>query len=168
MSKEEPIENPNPHIFKRSLYIDIHRKQLENNINQEDKIDIDEIYDIIKNINDPEHPLTLEQLNVVSKELISIEHYNVLVYFTPTIPNCSMSTLIGLLIKVKLTFSLPSLYKITVLIEKGKHFTEDAINKQLQDKERVFAAYENENVKKVLYKGIENNLDTEEYLRYIS
>lgn len=167
MSKESP-ENPTPHIFKRSSHIDIHRNQQENNINQEDTIDIEEIYDIIKNINDPEHPLTLEQLNVVSKDLISIERNKVLVFFTPTIPNCSMSTLIGLLIKVKLVFSLPSQYKITVLIEKGKHYTEDAINKQLQDKERVFAAYENENVKKVLHKGIENNLDVEEYLRCIS
>ena len=121
------------------------------------------VYDLIKNINDPEHPLTLQQLNVVSKRLIKITGKNIRVFFTPTIPNCSMSTLIGLLIKIKLILSLPREYKIDVFIEPGKHYLEDSINKQLNDKERVFAAFENENVKKLIKKGVENGLDFEEF-----
>jgi metal-sulfur cluster biosynthetic enzyme len=60
--------------------------------------------DIIRDINDPEHPLTLEQLRVVSLENIEInpELKQVLVYFTPTIPHCSMATIIGLMIRFKL------------------------------------------------------------------
>ena len=44
---------------------------------------------MIRNINDPEHPLTLEQLNVVSARLISVDDKNskVTVLFTPTIPH---------------------------------------------------------------------------------
>uniref|UniRef100_A0A914R8D6 MIP18 family-like domain-containing protein n=1 Tax=Parascaris equorum TaxID=6256 RepID=A0A914R8D6_PAREQ len=61
-------------------------------------------------INDPEHPLTLEQLNVVQEELISIDDEDdetiVDVRFTPTIPHCSMATLIGLAIRIKLMRSL--------------------------------------------------------------
>jgi hypothetical protein len=33
--------------------------------NETDPIDAREVFDIIRNINDPEHPLTLEELNVV-------------------------------------------------------------------------------------------------------
>ncbi len=33
-----------------------------------EEIDSYEIFDIIRNINDPEHPLTLEKLSVVSPE----------------------------------------------------------------------------------------------------
>jgi hypothetical protein len=54
--------------------------------------------DLIRSISDPEHPLTLEQLAVVSAGQISIKNGtrpSVLVEFTPTIPHCSMATLIG-------------------------------------------------------------------------
>lgn len=52
--------------------------------------------DLLRSITDPEHPLTLEQLAVVSSSQISFPHKNqLLVEFTPTIPHCSMATLIG-------------------------------------------------------------------------
>ena len=64
---------------------------------------------MIRDINDPEHPLTLEQLNVVNPDHIYIDEAQsaVRVDFTPTIPHCSMATLIGLSIRVKLLRSLP-------------------------------------------------------------
>jgi hypothetical protein len=40
--------------------------------NQRDAVDAEEIFDIIKNIQDPEHPLTLEQLGVVSRNQIQV------------------------------------------------------------------------------------------------
>ena len=63
--------------------------------------------------------------------------------FTPTVPHCSMSTLIGLSIRTQLNRSLPPKYKCSVRIAPGTHNTEAAINKQLADKERVAAALEN-------------------------
>ena len=53
-----------------------------------------------------------------------------------------MATLIGLMIRVKLHRGLPDNYKVDINIEKGKHQTENDINKQLNDKERVLAALE--------------------------
>lgn len=121
--------------------------------------------DLIRNINDPEHPLTLEQLNVAQLEHVVVDDENgyVLVRFTPTIPHCSMATLIGLCIRVRLLRSLPPRFKIDVLINPGTHQSEVsgaflasfalmactltnarlAVNKQLNDKERVAAALEN-------------------------
>ena len=101
---------------------------------------------MLRHINDPEHPLSLEQLNVVRPELITVNGENVRVEFTPTIPNCTMATLIGLMIRVKLHRSLPSRFKVDVYIEKGKHEQQVEINKQLNDKERVLAALENGNL----------------------
>ena len=74
-----------------------------------DQIDEFEIFDMLRHINDPEHPLTLEALQVIKHELISIDQRSntVIVRFTPTIPNCSMATLIGLMIRVKLHRCLP-------------------------------------------------------------
>lgn len=54
--------------------------------------------DLIRSISDPEHPHTLEQLSVVSEPQIAVQHGrrpNVTIEFTPTIPHCSMATLIG-------------------------------------------------------------------------
>ena len=64
-----------------------------------------EVFNLIRNINDPEHPLTLEQLNVVTLPLIKVSDAGnlVSVNFTPTIPHCSMATLIGLSIRVKVS-----------------------------------------------------------------
>lgn len=65
--------------------------------------------DLIRGINDPEHPLSLEQLNVVSLDQITISSCGskVQVLYTPTIPHCSMATLIGLCIRIQLRRMLP-------------------------------------------------------------
>lgn len=60
------------------------------------------IPDLVRSISDPEHPLTLEQLAVVSAAQIIVTNGlrpHVLVEFTPTIPHCSMATLIGKLLR---------------------------------------------------------------------
>ena len=46
--------------------------------------------------------------------------------FTPTIPHCSMATLIGLAIRVKLLRSLPERFKVDVEITPGSHASEHA------------------------------------------
>jgi metal-sulfur cluster biosynthetic enzyme len=137
------VENLNPKIHKKSerRVVTISEKD-ENAI---DEIDAQEIFDMIRDINDPEHPLTLEDLNVVSEERIQVDNENNLIKieFTPTIPHCSMATLIGLSIRVQLLRSVPERFKVDVQISPGSHASETAINKQLADKERVAAALEN-------------------------
>ena len=80
------------------------------NSSEEEKedIDADEVFgmsslcgseltiDLLRSITDPEHPVSLEQLRVVTPEDIHVAGNRVLVYLTPTIPHCSMSTLIGM------------------------------------------------------------------------
>ena len=120
----------------------------------EDPIQVDEIFDCIRSIQDPEHPLTLEQLGVVSRDQITVDLPYVRVRFTPTIPHCSMATLIGLSITVKLLRSCPIQSKICVSIEPGTHNSESSINKQLADKERVCAALENKHLLGIVNKCI--------------
>eukprot|EP01129_Flabellula_baltica_P008323 TRINITY_DN3299_c0_g1_i1.p1 TRINITY_DN3299_c0_g1~~TRINITY_DN3299_c0_g1_i1.p1 ORF type:complete len:180 (+),score=29.27 TRINITY_DN3299_c0_g1_i1:68-541(+) len=140
--------NPNPVIYQVTQKRKLDITSLDNS--EEDIVDQWEIFDIIRGINDPEHPLTLEQLNVVKDELVHVGESNVWVEFTPTIPHCSMATLIGLCIRSKLLRSLPDTFKIDVTITPGTHNAEDAINKQLNDKERVAAALENPRLLEVI------------------
>lgn len=120
----------------------------------DDPIQEDEIFEIIRSIQDPEHPLTLEQLGVVSRQQIDVDLPYVRVRFTPTIPHCSMATLIGLSITVKLLRSCPPQCKMKVSIEPGTHNSESSINKQLADKERVCAALENKHLLSIVNKCI--------------
>lgn len=118
-----------------------------------------EIFECIRHLNDPEHPLTLEQLNVVNVKNVEVddEKNKVFIQFTPTIPHCSMATLIGLCIRVKLLRSIPSRFKVTIKIFPGSHNTEDAINKQLNDKERVAAALENVHLLDIVNKCLKDS-----------
>ncbi|KAK3586523.1 hypothetical protein CHS0354_035059 [Potamilus streckersoni] len=144
------LDNANPIIYQSQEEREILPEDEDDNI--EDKVDSREVFDLIRCINDPEHPLTLEELNVVENDRVHVnnEENRVQVEFTPTIPHCSMATLIGLSIRVKLLRSLPSRFKVDVVITPGSHASEDAVNKQLADKERVAAALENSHLLEVV------------------
>ncbi|KQJ84339.1 protein AE7 [Brachypodium distachyon] len=116
--------------------------------NAAEPIDQLEIFDHIRDIKDPEHPYSLEELNVVTEESVEINDKlsHVRVTFTPTVEHCSMATVIGLCVRVKLIRSLPPRYKVDIRVAPGSHATETAVNKQLNDKERVAAALENPNL----------------------
>ncbi|XP_047323140.1 protein AE7 [Impatiens glandulifera] len=111
-------------------------------------IDEQEIFDHIRDIKDPEHPYSLEELKVISEEAVEVDDKKsyVRITFTPTVEHCSMATVIGLCLRVKLMRSLPSRYKVDIRVAPGTHATEAAVNKQLNDKERVAAALENPNL----------------------
>uniref|UniRef100_A0A914R4H6 MIP18 family-like domain-containing protein n=1 Tax=Panagrolaimus davidi TaxID=227884 RepID=A0A914R4H6_9BILA len=130
----ERLDNVAPVIYNvKPRDIDIQKSSAYDE-NIDDPIDAREVFDYIRDINDPEHPF------------YDTEDPWVDVSFTPTIPHCSLATLIGLAIKVKLSRSLPPNMKTVVHITPGTHNTEAAINKQLADKERVAAAIDNPSV----------------------
>lgn len=144
------LDNEAPQIFNKSGARVPSQQDYDDNI--EDPIDAREIFDLIKNIKDPEHPLSLEELNVVREDQISLdlESKVITIEFSPTINRCSMAPLIGLSIIVKLLRTLPEQMKIDVRISSGTHDAEEAYNKQLNDKERVAAALENSNLLSVI------------------
>jgi metal-sulfur cluster biosynthetic enzyme len=107
--------------------------------------------DLISTISDPEHPLSLGSLAVINLPDIHVippsrptSHIStVLVELTPTVNHCSLATVIGLGVRVRLEQSLPPRFRVDVRLKEGTHSTADAVNKQLGDKERVAAALEN-------------------------
>lgn len=116
---------------------------------------VQEVFDIVKDIRDPELPQTLEELHVIEEEFIKIDkiesdEYIIKIEFTPTVPHCSLATLIGLCLRVKLERSLPYKFKLDISLTRGTHSTENEINKQINDKERIAAAMENPNLKKIV------------------
>lgn len=135
-SMDSVIYNPNPTVFLSSqptrssskipLWMeedDDETVNFEDDSNDVEPIDQNEIFgeqdgssslpfphrdatDLVRSINDPEHPNTLEQLRVVSAPQITIKGNLVTVEFTPTVPHCGMSTLIGMQRTLCLALSL--------------------------------------------------------------
>ena len=151
---------------------------------------------MIRDIKDPEHPHTLEELNVIKEEDITIRHPPpafpfpnpgpsrisqssgtslprqpdiatsqsaaastdfgddqevwIRVQFTPTVPHCSLATLIGLCLRVKLERTLQRNFKLDIFVNEGSHSIEGDVNKQINDKERVAAAMENPNLRELV------------------
>uniref|UniRef100_T1GIA3 MIP18 family-like domain-containing protein n=1 Tax=Megaselia scalaris TaxID=36166 RepID=T1GIA3_MEGSC len=105
---------------------------LLSSLGYKDTLDLREtIYDCLRRIRDPEKPCTLEDLNVVYEEGIFVlpptksNVYCVRVEFNPTVPHCSLATLIGLCIRIQIERSLPHNIKLEIYIKKGAHSTED-------------------------------------------
>jgi len=119
------LENAAPKVYEKSTTRIVTKEELDDNV--VDAIDAREIFDLIRDINDPEHPLTLEQLNVVEEEKIQVDDAknSVVIHFTPTIPRCTMATLIGLAIRVKLLRSLPTRFKVEIFITPETHSSEE-------------------------------------------
>ena len=138
------------------------------------------IYEFIRNIKDPEKDCTIEELELIDEESISIyENINssfstILIEWKPTTPTCSLAVNIGLCIRYKLAKEIENLakilknsnqklnqnsfkYKIEIKLIKGSHLKENDVNKQLNDKERYCAAVENP----IILKYIQNliNMD---------
>ncbi|KAK8149949.1 hypothetical protein MY1884_005693 [Beauveria asiatica] len=139
-------------------------------------IDEQEIYDLISTITDPEHPVSLGQLSVInladirltpspSSSHTAVSDYNnknnsdtlidVFVEITPTITHCSLATILGLAVRVRLEQALPPNYRVDVRCKESSHVQDDQVNKQLADKERVAAALENDSLRGVLDKMLE-------------
>jgi metal-sulfur cluster biosynthetic enzyme len=158
------MENPNPEIdadipsesvLDTLTLADIDR-MTDDNI---DPVSADEIFSLLREIKDPEHPeLSLSQLRVVRLDQISVQDSRdastVVVEYTPTIPTCSVAVLIGLTLLKKLQLCVPSRFKIFVRIFPGTHVQEKQVNRQLSDKERVAAAMENPNLFKMVRNGV--------------
>ena len=157
------LDNLNPTIYQSDKNVSraIDLSTFDNSI--QDLVDPIEVFDQIRTINDPEHPLTLEQLNVVQLEQIWVSYdlHLITVQITPTIPHCSMTTMIGLSVVVKLMRSFGWYWKYKVMIAPGSHQSEHAINKQLNDKERVAAAIENESLVTAINRALDPAMKNE-------
>mmetsp|Transcript_15822 Transcript_15822/g.39844 ORF Transcript_15822/g.39844 Transcript_15822/m.39844 type:complete len:158 (-) Transcript_15822:3024-3497(-) len=121
----------------------------------------------VKNILDPELPKTLILLKVIALEGIFVKNFRNFplvvfrIWIIPTIEKCSMSSLIGIFIEnvflqkptqKNLDFFLPKdwNWKFSFEIPNFSHIKGEPYTKQLNDKERISAAFENRGVRKTL------------------
>merc|ERR1712093_964708 len=173
------LDNANPTILSESE-LATHRQRRRNRGDGPKKSGIRELlmakpsYSLdpfyLSDFSDPEHPLSLESLGVVKLQDVHLVSppdltnpaalSRVLVELTPTVTHCSLATVIGLGVRVRLEQALPPSYRVEVKIKEGTHSQADEVNKQLADKERVAAALENDNLMGILKKMMKPCMET--------
>ncbi|XP_039278473.1 MIP18 family protein galla-1 [Nilaparvata lugens] len=154
----ELVDNVNRALQRPSRFLNQEMDDLDEETISKRKQDLkDQVYDCIRTIKDPEKPATLEDLEVVYEDGVQVKSLGgansasvIHVEFNPTVPHCSLATLIGLCMRIKLQRTLLQAIKVDITIKKGAHDTEDEINKQVNDKERVAAAMENPNLREMV------------------
>jgi hypothetical protein len=62
--------NENPHVYA----VNSNKLNYSYDDQEIEEIDREEVFELIRHINDPEHPLSLEQLNVAQLDLISVKN----------------------------------------------------------------------------------------------
>lgn len=149
--------NPNPVVLDKIATKDVDLVFCNKKVKDVNK---ETVFQLIRNIVDPEHPQTIEQLGIVDLNSVSIYKMEtddpflregldvtvVEVKYKPTIPHCSMAAVIGLGIKIQLMKYLDMKYHTKVIVAEDSHIQERDLNKQINDKDRVLAATENEGV----------------------
>lgn len=81
-------------------------------------------------VKDPEKPNTLADLQVITDESVQVQPfegdgYLVRIDFNPTVPHCSLASLIGLCIRGKIEKNVLERIKLDIVIAEGKHSTEE-------------------------------------------
>jgi metal-sulfur cluster biosynthetic enzyme len=90
--------------------------------------------EVLQRVNDPEHPISVVDLNIVTEDDITIHPDAVDIEFTPTVPFCPMGGAIGVIIKYAVEEALG--IKANVKVKEGKHVQEQALNETLGDPKR--------------------------------
>jgi len=93
-----------------------------------------EILEALKNVYDPEIPVSVLELGIVKEEDINLDGDRPVIQFTPTSPFCPMGGIIGIIIKYALEKKFGKEFEVKV--KPGTHAEENSLNDILQDRKK--------------------------------
>jgi metal-sulfur cluster biosynthetic enzyme len=98
---------------------------------------VDEVFESLKPVKDPEHPISITdpRIKIVEPDFIRVLDDIIRVRFKPTTPYCPMGGLIGILIRYRLEEVYPE-NDIQVLLVPNSHQQEEAVNSMINDDEK--------------------------------
>ncbi len=98
-------------------------------------MDKQKVLEVLKEVQDPEMPMSILELDMVNEDDITIESdKKITVTFKPTSAMCPMGSVIGVLIKKKLKDALG--VDAEVKVRPGTHMNEEMVNDIINRKEK--------------------------------
>ncbi len=94
-------------------------------------MDKSRIMNVLRKVNDPEHPVSVVDMKIVTEDDVKVFPDHVEVEFSPTVPFCPMGGAIGIVIKYALEkdLGMPAVVKV----KSGTHVQEKMLNDTLND-----------------------------------
>jgi len=108
-----------------TLFFSLHK------VNNGVSLDKRQVLKALEKVYDPEHPISVLDLKIVTNDDIEILPNGVRVEFSPTTPFCPMGGAIGVVIKYALEKDLG--IPVDVRVKPGTHVQEKALNETLSD-----------------------------------
>ena len=98
---------------------------------------VNEVFEALMPVMDPEHPISITEprMGIVTPDYIRVNADLIRVRFKPTVPQCPMGGLIGILIRHRLEEVYPKT-KLNVSLLPGSHTQEAAVNDMISNDEK--------------------------------
>jgi metal-sulfur cluster biosynthetic enzyme len=104
-------------------------------------MEIEDVMTILRRVLDPEHPIDVVEMGLVKPEDVTITGDEIHIQFSPTVPQCPMGAVIGIIIRKAVEDEFPE-NKVSVQVKPGTHMREDACNTMINNDDQYNSAIE--------------------------
>jgi metal-sulfur cluster biosynthetic enzyme len=104
-------------------------------------METEDVMKILRRVLDPEHPVNVVEMGLVKEEDVTIKGNEISIHFAPTVPQCPMGAVIGIIIRKAVKDEFPDA-KVVVQVKPGTHMREEACNLMINDNEQYNSAIE--------------------------
>ncbi len=101
----------------------------------------EDVINILRRVLDPEHPVSVIEMGLVKEEDVTITGDEIHIQFSPTVPQCPMGAVIGIVIRKAVEDEFPD-NKVLVKVKPGTHMREEACNRMINNDEQYNSAIE--------------------------
>ncbi len=102
---------------------------------------LEDVMAVLRRVLDPEHPVDIVEMGLVTPEDVTIIGDEIHIQFAPTVPQCPMGAVIGIVIRKAVEDEFPK-NKVSVKVKPGTHMREDACNTMINNDEQFNSAIE--------------------------
>jgi len=104
-------------------------------------METEDVMTVLRRVLDPEHPVNVVEMGLVTDEDVTIQGEEIRIQFAPTVPQCPMGAVIGIIIRKAVEDEFPK-NKVSVQVKPGTHMREDACNAMINNNEQYNSAIE--------------------------
>ena len=104
-------------------------------------METEDVMKVLRRVLDPEHPINVVEMGLVTEEDVTMKNDEIHIQFAPTVPQCPMGAVIGIVIRKAVEDEFPDT-KVSVQVKPGTHMREDACNTMINNDEQYNSAIE--------------------------
>lgn len=100
-----------------------------------------DVLKVLQRVLDPEHPISVVEMGLVTEEDVILKEGEIHIQFAPTVPQCPMGAVIGIIIRKAVEDQFPT-SKVSVQLKPGTHMREEDCNTMINNDDQYNLAIE--------------------------